>query len=158
MKQLEKETNMSDPEECAKELLELVPLIMRDIRCEMRSRRTAELAVPQFRTMIFVDQNKGASLSEAADHIGLTLPSMSKMVDNLTRSGLMTREEHPKDRRRVKLAITSRGLKILETSKKGTIKYLAEKLNGVSPKDLETIAKAVKAMQPIFRSHGRCQA
>lgn len=158
MKQLEKETNMSDPEECAKELLELVPLIMRDIRCEMRSRRTAELAVPQFRTMIFVDQNKGASLSEAADHIGLTLPSMSKMVDNLTRSGLMTREEHPKDRRRVKLAITSRGLKILETSKKGTIKYLAEKLNGVSPKDLETIAKAVKAMRPIFRSHGRCQA
>ncbi len=148
---------MSTPEECAQELLEIVPLIMRDIRCEMRKRKTAELDVPQFRTMIFVDRNKGASLSEAADHMGLTLPSMSKMVDNLLKSGLMIREEHPKDRRRIKLAVTSRGHKILENSRKGTIKYLMEKLNAVSPEDRDAIAKAVKAMRPIFQNFCRCQ-
>ena len=59
-------------EECARELLEVVPLVMRDIRTQMRSERTPDLTVPQFRTMLFIDRNMGASLSEVAEHIGIT--------------------------------------------------------------------------------------
>ena len=37
------------PDDCAREVLEVVPLIMRAIRTDMRSHRTPDLSVPQFR-------------------------------------------------------------------------------------------------------------
>ena len=48
----------------------------------------------QFRTLAFVDANQGASLSEVAGHIGLGLPSMSKLVDALVNRELLTRDVH----------------------------------------------------------------
>jgi DNA-binding MarR family transcriptional regulator len=48
--------------------------------------------------------------------MGKTLPSASRLVDGLIGRGLMSREEHPVDRRRVRLAITHRGLSIPRTS------------------------------------------
>ncbi len=138
-------------EECARELLEVVPLIMRDIRNQMRSQRTPDLTVPQFRTILFVDRNTGASLSDVAEHIGIALPSASKLVDDLIKNDLMSREEDPTDRRRVSLAITHRGRTILEASRKGTLTYLSEKLGGTSPSDREAIVKAMRAIRSAFQ-------
>ena len=72
-----------DSDEVARGLLEVVPVIIKDIRSQMRSRRSPDLTVPQFRTLAFVDRNKGTSLSAVANHMGLTLPSTSKLVDGL---------------------------------------------------------------------------
>lgn len=47
-------------EECAHEILEVVLLIMRDIRTEFRRRRTFDLSVPQFRTLTFIDHQPGS--------------------------------------------------------------------------------------------------
>ncbi len=96
-------------DEAARELLEVVPVIVKDIRSEMRSRRSPDLTVPQFRTLAFVDRNKGTSLSAVANHMGLTLPSTSKLVDGLLARGMLTREDNPADRRRVKLGVTNHG-------------------------------------------------
>ena len=46
-----------DLEESARKLLEVVPIIMQDIRSEMRSRRSIDLTVPQFRVLAFVNRN-----------------------------------------------------------------------------------------------------
>ncbi len=137
-------------EECARELLEVVPLVMRDIRAQMRSRRTPDITVPQFRTLAFVDRNAGSSLSDVANHMGLALPSMSKLADDLLKKGLITREEQPADRRRVKLAVTSRGLSILETSRKGTLASLSEKLAGISADDKAAIAEVMQTLRSVF--------
>ncbi len=48
------------PEQAARELLEVVPIITKDIRSEMRSRRSSDLTVPQFRTLAFVNRNVGS--------------------------------------------------------------------------------------------------
>jgi MarR family transcriptional regulator for hemolysin len=139
-------------EECARELLEVVPLVMRDIRAQMRSKRTPDLTVPQFRAMVFVNRNSGSSLSEVADHIGITLPSTSKLVDDLIKNDLMSRGEHPEDRRRVRLAVTHRGLTILQASRKATLTYLAEKLVETNSDEREAIVKAMKAMRSAFQN------
>ena len=141
---------MSLSEECAREILDVVPSVMRDIRTQMRCRRTTELSVPQFRSLLFVNNNAGASLSEVADHMGLTLPSTSKLVDDLIQKGLMTRQEQAKDRRRVSLGVTPRGVTILEACRRGTLEYLAEKLSSVSSDDQAAIVKAMKAMHKVF--------
>jgi len=138
------------PEEAARNLLEVVPLITRDLRSEMRNQSSTDLTVVQFRSLAFVDRNAGASLLEVANHLGLTPPSTSRIVNVLIARGMMTREDHPADRRRVMLTVTNRGQKILEVSRRGTLTYLSNKIKELSAADRETIAIAMKTLQPIF--------
>jgi DNA-binding MarR family transcriptional regulator len=137
-------------QEAALELLEVVPIVFRDIRSEMRNRRSPDLTIPQFRALSFVNRHVGSSLLEVANHLGLTPPSTSKLIDGLITRGMMAREDQPADRRRLKLTVTNRGEKILETSRKGTLNHLTEKLNNLSLYEREVIFKAMKALQPIF--------
>lgn len=138
------------PEESARELLEVVPIVMRDIRSEMRSRRSPDLTVPQFRTLAFVNRNEGSSLSEVANHMGLTPPSTCRLVDGLIARGMMTRQDHPTDRRRVRLSVTPRGLTILEASRRGALAHLADKLSGVAADDRGVIVKAMETLRGVF--------
>jgi MarR family transcriptional regulator for hemolysin len=137
-------------EESARKLLEVVPIIMQDIRSEMRSRRSLDLTVPQFRALAFVNRNEGSSLWEVARHMGLTPPSTSRLVDGLIARGLMARNDHPADRRRVRLTVTGQGLTILEASTEGTASYLADKLSGVDADNREVIDKAVETLRAVF--------
>ena len=137
-------------EESARELLEVVPVVMREIRSQMRSRGSLDLTIPQFRTLAFVNRHKGSSLYEVSDHMGLTSPSVSTLVDGLIERGMMTREEHPADRRRVRLAVTSHGRAILENATRETLTYLAKKLSNVTPDNREVIVKAMEILRLTF--------
>src|SRR5512136_916163 len=136
------------PDACAQEILEVVPAVMRTIRTEMRRHRTADLSVPQFRTLAFIDRQADASLSDVAEHIGLTLPSMSKIVDGLVARNLVTRQTHATDRRRMMLALTPRGQTALQTSRAATRACLAEDLVALSDRQRETIAQALEILRP----------
>ncbi len=144
--------------ESASELLDVVPIVMRDIRSEMRSRRSYDLTIPQFRTLVFVNRNNGSSLFEVANFMGLTPPSASRLVDVLISKGYMTRVEHATDRRRIKLAITRRGLSVLETCRKGARAHLSEKLSYLASEDRESIVKAMHILHSVFTRGAEEQA
>ena len=44
------------PDTIAREILDVVPIVMRMIRAEMRSQRSADLAIPQFRALLFISR------------------------------------------------------------------------------------------------------
>ncbi len=140
----------TSPDVCAQEILEVVPLVMRTIRAELRRHRAADLSVPQFRTLAFIDRQADASLSDVAEHIGLTLPSMSKIVDGLVARKLVTRQTHPTDRRRMTLTLTARGQTALESSRAATRACLAEDLATLSDRQRETIVQGLNSLRPIF--------
>jgi DNA-binding MarR family transcriptional regulator len=141
------------PEASAGELLEVVPIVMKEIRSQMRSQGSTDLTVPQFRTLAFVNRNQGSPLCKVADHMGLTSPSASTLVDGLIKRGLMTREDQPDNRRRVRLVVTSRGRAILEASTRGTMAYLAKKLSSVSADNREVIVKAMETLRSVFTNN-----
>jgi DNA-binding MarR family transcriptional regulator len=140
----------SSMDECTREVLESVPSVMRVIRSELRKHRARELSVPQFRTLNFLSRNKGASLSEVAEHIGLTLPSMSTLVDGLVTRNFAVRRTHPHDRRRVTLELTDRGQMILRSARDATRDYLAQKLESISPGDRSKVAESMRILRSIF--------
>jgi DNA-binding MarR family transcriptional regulator len=144
----------TSPDVCAQEILEVVPAVMRTIRAELRRHRTADLSVPQFRTLAFIDRKADASLSDVAEHIGLTLPSMSKIVDGLVARKLVTRQTHATDRRRMMLALTTRGQTALQTSRAAAHACLAEDLAALSDRQRETIAQALEILRPVFTPQG----
>ena len=141
----------ASPAECAREVLDTMPLIMRTLRSEMRSHRTPDLTVPQFRTLMFLHRHTGASLSDVADHMGLTLPSMSKVVDGLVARGLVARQTPPEDRRRVSLTLTASGQVTLQSARTATQACLAEALKTLSEAQRTSIIDAMRALRPLFR-------
>ncbi len=147
----------TSPDACAQEILDVVPVVMRTIRAEMRRHRTADLSVPQFRTLAFIDRQTDASLSDVAEHIGLTLPSMSKIVEGLVARKLVTRQTHATDRRRMMLALTARGQTALQTSREATRACLAEDLAGLTERQRETIGQAMEILRPVFTPQGEVE-
>jgi DNA-binding MarR family transcriptional regulator len=136
--------------ECAREVVEVVPLIMRALVGEMRRHRATDLSVPQFRTLAFLNRHEGACLSDVAEHIGLTLPSMSKMIDGLVARGHVLRHIHPRDRRRVTLALTERGGEALQVAREATRAFLAGRLAILPESQLAAIVRAMGVLRPIF--------
>jgi DNA-binding MarR family transcriptional regulator len=134
----------------AREILDVVPSVMRMIRTEMRSQRSADLAVPQFRALMHINRNPGASLQGVAHHLGLTAPTVSKMVDGLVLDGLVRREPSPKDRRQITLNLTDRGQEILEQAHQATQARLSEVLAQLTPHESEIVMQAMKYLQPLF--------
>jgi DNA-binding MarR family transcriptional regulator len=138
------------PDQVASEVLDVVPAIMRVIRSEMREHRGADLSVPQFRSMAYLDRNPGASLSELAAYIGLTLPSMSKLVDGLSNRRLLTREIPAGDRRRVTLELTTRGRATLHAAYETAEAQLARRLAAMSEAEGAQVVEALRALRPLF--------
>jgi DNA-binding MarR family transcriptional regulator len=136
--------------ETARQVLEVVPLVMRTVRTEMRRHRAHHLSVPRFRALGFVQRCPGASLSDVAEHIGLTLPAMSKLIDGLVTRKLMTRRGHADDRRRVTLELTARGAALLQTARESTHVALAERLSQLGESDRAAIVRAMHILQPLF--------
>ncbi len=137
-------------EECAHEVLEVVPSVMRAIRAGVRSHRESGLSVPQYRTMSFLRGHRGASLSDLAEHIGLGLPSMSKLVDGLVGRGFITRQEDAADRRRLALCLTERGQAILGVSWSATQTDLAQVLAVLAPRERAVVTEAMQLLRPLF--------
>lgn len=137
-------------DECAREVLEVVPLVMRTIRTEIRRQRGPDLSVPQFRTLAFLNHRQRTSLSEAADHIGLALPSMSKLVDGLVTRRLVVREPCSEDRRRITLGLTEAGGEALRSARELAQAYLAQALAPLPEADRATVTRAMQILRPVF--------
>ena len=127
-----------------------IPLLMRLLRTKFREKRIGDLSMAQFRTLGFVESNQGASLSEAAGHIGVSLPSMSKLVDTLVTRDLLTREVHGKDRRRICLVLTGEGKRELDEAYRHTQSFFAEKFSELTDDERDQIAGAIDIMKDLF--------
>src|SRR5271157_5100290 len=127
------------PHECAREVLDVVPSVMRFIRTEMRSHRALGLSVPQFRSLVFIERAAGTSLNGVAAQLGLTPPSVSKLIDGLSARGLVKRQESAGDRRRVTIEITAQGAQALGRARDAALKSISRLLGSMTDDELSTV-------------------
>ena len=144
-----------DAERCARAILDGVPPAMAAIRAEMRRRRGPELTVPQFRALLFLRRHPGASLSEVGRHVGLALPSVSRIVDRLVARRLARRAADRADRRRVSLVLTPRGTAVLRTARAAAQRSLAARLAAFSPAERRAIARAMPLLRALAPAEAR---
>jgi DNA-binding MarR family transcriptional regulator len=128
---------------------------MQAVRVEMRRGRGTDLSIPQFRTLRFVQGNPDSSLSSLADHLGLMLPSVSKLVDGLVQAELVIRRESTADRRRITLVLTRTGETIVDEARAGAQAFLANSLSSLCDEELEIVHRAMDLLHPIFVLHAR---
>ncbi|MHC1710770.1 MAG: MarR family winged helix-turn-helix transcriptional regulator [Solidesulfovibrio sp.] len=135
---------------CAREMLEVMPLIMQDLRRTMRSQSAPDLRVPELRSLAFLRHNPGSNLTDLAEYIGVSLPSMSKLVDTLTSRGLIERSPDAADRRRVRLGLTEEGGAILATAREAVKASFAKRLALLGPQEIETITASMRLLHQLF--------
>lgn len=142
------------PETCARQIMELVPLLMRFIRSEMRRQVSGQLSVPQLRVLAYLGRMPGACLSDVAGHLGVTSPTASAMVDRLVRRGLVERTQHPDERRRVVLRLTAEGMALLERARAFTRAQLGQALATLSERELRCLDEGLAVLRHAFTLQG----
>jgi DNA-binding MarR family transcriptional regulator len=140
----------SPTQSCARSILDTVPAIIQAIRVEMRLERMHDLSVPQFRTLAYIGRHPGCSLSDVAEFIGLTLPTMSVLINGLVEEGLVLRQSSLIDRRRVTLTLTANGDAVHSRALDGTMAWLQRLLAPLSAEECQTVIKAMERLHPIF--------
>lgn len=135
--------------DCASDLVDTVPLVMRVIRTHLRRHRSG-LTVPQFRSLWFISTAAGHSLSAVAEFIGLSLPAMSRLIDGLVEKKLVHRKTCDADRRHVRLSLTPSGEATLAEARELARTHIAESLARMTDRQRSTVGTAMQILRTAF--------
>jgi DNA-binding MarR family transcriptional regulator len=134
---------------CAAAVLEAIPAVMRVIRQQMRSHRLVGLSVPQLRVLAFLDGGGPATLSDVAEHVGTTLPSMSRMIQSLVEGQLIRRRAGAPDRRTIRLEIAAKGRRALGIARKATVEQLARQIGVLRAEEIVRLKDAMSLLSRV---------
>ncbi len=138
-------------EECAQAVMEAVPKVMRAIREEMRRHGTPLLSIPQLRTLAYLHRRPGSCLFHLAEHLGVTRPTASAIVERLVQRRLVTRTEDPRERRRVILRPTPLGTRLYQRARQSTHRWMVTTLSGLPPERLRQITQGISLLAEPFK-------
>ncbi|MBN1342787.1 MAG: MarR family transcriptional regulator [Phycisphaerae bacterium] len=144
----------SSPEECAGDIITGIPAVFRFMVDQARRDRHCDLTLPQLRVLGFVFHYDKASLSDAAEYLGVSAPAASRIVDLLVKRELLKRRVDAKDRRRISLSLTARGRQALEVARQATQAALAQHIRSLSRQDLAQISAAMRVLGRVFAPKG----
>ena len=139
-------------EQCATELMEAIHPIVQFMRTEMRSQRESSLSVPQFRLLAFLSRHPEASLSEVAEHLGVTRATASAMTERLVQHGLVDRADHPQERRQIMLKLTESGSTRLEQMRESTRRKIAHVLGELTVEELTKVSGVLTLLGQLFQN------
>jgi DNA-binding MarR family transcriptional regulator len=88
-------------------------------------------------------------IRELADRERMSKPGMSKYVARLEAAGLVRRSELA-DKRRVGIELTEEGERVLLSVKRRRTAWLAERLRGLSPRELDAVDSAIEPLLTLL--------
>ncbi len=86
------------------------------------------------------------SVTALADHLGVSLPATSQLIQELVGRGLTERRENPLDRREKLLALSDKGQQFLSVKEKTMIGAYSEVFGNVRPETLTRAEAAINAL------------
>lgn len=130
---------------------ETVPPLWGNIRSHIRATATGkfDITVEQFHVLRYVRRGTD-SISELATAKNISRPAISQAVEVLVKKGLVARVHSTTDRRYVELTLTEDGNNLLDTVFKETHCWMKERMKSLSADELETISKAMEALQKML--------
>jgi Beta-glucosidase-related glycosidases len=149
MKQFHDETN--GPTATADVLIQASWRVMRVVRAAVESAQATDLTMTQLQTLGFLFASPGASLSEVADHLGLQMPTTSKVVESLVQQGCVARKSVPGNRRKLSLHITAAGRKVMGSAARPGMTRIAELLGQLNDRELGIVRRAMTILQPVVQ-------
>jgi DNA-binding MarR family transcriptional regulator len=86
---------------------------------------------------------------------GISPPSMTRYLDRMEKAGLIVRTRALQDGRRIRLALTPKGVRVLRSVRRRRTAWLAEGLKGLDPAEQRAIAEAIEPLARLLEGDER---
>ena len=124
----------------------LRPVLLRVGRELRREARKVGVSPEQVSLLVAIKYTPGVGVRELAARERVSPPALSNHVDRLERDGLVSRTPSATDRRRVGLTLTDEGQRVLRRVRSRRTAWLATRLRGLSPEELDAVEAAVEPL------------
>src|SRR4029077_1555786 len=122
---------------------QLRPVLLHLNRHLRREVHTSGVSAGQLSLLGLIEGNAGIGGAELASREGMSMPSVCSHIDRLEASGLVTRRQAERDRRRVDLEVTPEGQRVLKAIRSKRTAWLSARLSRLAGTDLAAIAAAI---------------
>jgi len=109
-----------------------------------------DLTVAQVRALFALDQHDGATAGEIAEAARLSPASVTGMLDDLERDGIVTRARSDTDRRRVVVTLTDEGRTVLAKRRRRWVKRWEAAMADIPERDLEAAADVMRRIATLL--------
>ena len=140
---------MSEPNEIAKKLMDVIPSTMSWVKSEMRTTMDNELTIPQFRILACIFRGNNIACDIAKDQ-GTSQAAMSKMIESLVSRGFVNREANVDDRRHFHLNLTSMGDAFFKKTRKHAQTNLKEQISHLDNREKQDLDRGLSVLQKLF--------
>lgn len=124
---------------------------VRLLRLLRRQDETTGLTGPRLSALSVLVFGGPMSLAELAAAEQVKAPTMSRLVETLVREGLATREPDPANRRRVSIAATPEGMRLLEAGRRRRVHALTARLARLADSEQRALARAVELLERVVK-------
>lgn len=128
-------------------MMRIIPHFWRVFASDLR-RATMSGAPAQYGIMVMLAKAPHC-LSELAEALMVSLPTISKGVNHLEDRGLVTRQRDPSDRRRVYVALTGDGQETLKVVAEMAEARLLDIMGAITDKECETMLEGLQIMRKL---------
>lgn len=120
-------------------------MFTRIIRGVARTLQEHDLSVGQLAALYLLDENGTLRVSDVAGELDLSLPTASRLVDDLVRQELVGRAEDPSDRRARILTLTARGRAFIAKSSEARMATIASATSEVPAGTVTALWSALRS-------------
>lgn len=138
----------SPARDAAREILKIVPLVMRTVAAELRA--AGEMPAPAHFGLLTMLGSQPRTLTELAVLQGVSLPTMSNSISTLVARGWVRRSSPAKDRRVVVIEVTPLGTATVERVGRAAEAHLAEMLSGLDGPAQRRLQAGLGVLRRVF--------
>jgi DNA-binding MarR family transcriptional regulator len=117
-----------------------------------RERQEDNLTLNQLAVLVTLDTSGPSTLGELASTERLSAPSMTRIVQPLVTAGLVRRQARDSDARQVVVHLTESGAELLMSAYERRDRWLAERLDELSPSERRILHQAMPLLERLARS------
>jgi DNA-binding MarR family transcriptional regulator len=127
----------------------LRPVLLRLNRELRRELHSLGVSSGQASLLFQIKNRPGIGVRELAELERVSAPAMSKSIDRLEAAGLVTRMRGT-DRRRVGIAVSPEGDRVLASVRRRRTAWLAARLKALSPEELDALDRALEPLSRLL--------
>jgi DNA-binding MarR family transcriptional regulator len=137
--------------EFADKMNEVMPVMIKEF-----SRRHAseiykgKITLPQFLILNFLHGNEDSKMSDLAHFMFVSTAAMTGMVERLVKCGYVAREYEPKDRRIIKIKLTSKGSELAGKINRERRRIIIDVFGKVSEADRSNYLRVLMKIKEVL--------
>ena len=139
----------------AREILKIVPLVMRTVAAELRA--AGELPAPAHFHLLMMLSQQPRTLTELAALQGVSLPTMSNSISAMVQRGWVKRTAPTRDRRVVIIEVTPTGKAAVERVGRSAETHLADVLAPLDATSRRRMQAGLSVLRKVFTEAPRAR-